>query len=78
LNKKTFFLNFFVLCLQQIKKYNMTPKEKALEVLNLFGNMHNFFAKDFAIMYVDTILIQDEYKNEIQFWQEVKKEIEQL
>ena len=56
----------------------MTPKEKALEVLKLFGEMHNFFAKDFAIMYVDTILIQDEYKNEIQFWQEVKKEIIQL
>ena len=56
----------------------MTPKEKAIEVLTLFGGIHNFIAKDFAIMYADTILIQDEYKNEINFWQEVKKEIEAL
>jgi hypothetical protein len=56
----------------------MTPKEKALEVLKLFGGMHNFIAKNFAIMYANTVLIQDEYKDEITYWQEVKKEIEAL
>lgn len=56
----------------------MTPKEKALEILSLFGDMHNFFAKDFAIMYVDTVLVQEEYQNEIPFWKEVRQEIKNL
>jgi hypothetical protein len=56
----------------------MTPKEKALEILSLFSNMHNSIAKYFAIMYADTILIQEEYKDEIPYWQEVRKEIEKL
>jgi hypothetical protein len=33
LNKKTFFLNLFYLCLQQIKKYNMKKETRGRKAL---------------------------------------------
>ena len=63
---------------------SMTPKEKALYLLNL-STLTNFEeAKKIALFIVDEILsikkeIWDDFHSEyFEYWQEVKKEIEKL
>ena len=66
---------------------NMTPKEKAIELYNkflnpsgdtyLYGMLEHESAKECALIAVDEILKTNPYKAR-NYWQEVKKEIENL
>jgi hypothetical protein len=65
----------------------MTPKEKAEELVDKFTqtNGNSFFAKECALIAVDEILDDDcfdmgeeAFDKRINFWQQVKKEIEEL
>jgi len=63
----------------------MTPKEKAIELIDKFKLKQNFFtnsfikttAKQCALIAVDEILKINPYKAR-NYWQEVKQEIENL
>lgn len=63
---------------------SMTPKEKAKELADKFKVPHPYqgLSKDYALIVVDEILliIESEFENEwwINYWQEVKQEIEKL
>jgi hypothetical protein len=71
----------------------MTPKEKANELVDRFDNIdvlgeeHNgYIAQQCALVAVDEIIIiqqgyagnRDEFKTYLDYWQEVKQEIEKL
>lgn len=58
----------------------MTPKQKAVELINEFNNfLHHSDAKRCAIIAVDEILNAHLFDlDEKQYWNEVKKEIENL
>lgn len=60
----------------------MTPKEKAAELVEKFiqTNGNSFFAKDCALIAVDEILktFDCTTPQSIDYWQEVKTEIENL
>ena len=67
----------------------MTPKEKAIELIEkMFSNMPKYLqgkigsetAKQCALICVDEILETESnyYPNEINYWQEVKQEINKL
>ena len=60
----------------------MTPKEKAKELMLKYYNaipMNTVsFAKQFALLAVDEILKVTHTNMEDRYWQEVKKEIENL
>ena len=65
----------------------MTPKEKAIELIEKFTfiNGNSFFAKDCAIIAVDEIIenlhwLEDSinFHKAIRFWNEVKTELEKL
>lgn len=65
-----------------INQNNMTPKEKAIELVNKFmlTNNHKFYAKQCALIAVDEILkVLISYAGkEYDFYLEVKQEIEKL
>ena len=60
------------------------PKEKAIELLDKMllnwscDECHNHWAKECVLIAVDEILKLDIYQSEQWYWQEVKKEIENL
>ena len=66
----------------------MTPKEKAIKLLDTFiqTNGNSFFAKECALIVVDEILKYQPYDiytieqcdNVNKYWEEVKSEIENL
>ena len=72
----------------------MTPKEKAQELYNIYeqlgrdftrGVSMNEFAKQCALIAVDEILdvdcfdmSEEHFDNHIEYWQEIKHEIEKL
>ena len=60
----------------------MTPKEKAQELFNKYLeiNYHYYQAKDCALIAVDEIIdnIVDDDKQVLNYWAEVKQEIEAL
>ena len=72
------------------KTNNMTPKEKAEDLYNKMlpksGVVFKLQAKQCALVAVDEILIiqaayagnRDEFKTYLDYWQEVKQEIEKL
>jgi hypothetical protein len=58
----------------------MTPKEKAQELISKFiqTNGNSFFAKECALIAVDELKQESVVKNDFDYWQEVKTEIERL
>ena len=65
----------------------MTPKEKAIELVNKFGNFtvqeswqsKNYFAIQCALIAVDEIInLCASGLSETKYWEEVKQEIEKL
>jgi hypothetical protein len=64
----------------------MTPKEKAIELVEKFTDIENEYneysdfkqAKQCALIAVDEILSVINYNSEMHFWIKVKKEIEKL
>ena len=68
----------------------MTPKQKAIELITRFQHplseesntdcLHIEVAKEFALIAVDEIIdnIPDDDKQILNYWQEVKQEIEKL
>ena len=61
----------------------MTPKEKAIELVGKFADIQKYssikvVAKNCALIVVDEVLNNLFQHHEIDYWQEVKKEIESL
>jgi hypothetical protein len=64
----------------------MTPKEKAQELVDKFINSNNMIfliegAKECALIAVEeieTVLLQERVFESLDYWQEVKQEIEKL
>lgn len=57
----------------------LKPKDKAEEILKYFSKSTNhFFCKDIAIMYVDTLMRQEQYKHDLNYWNEVRFEIKRF
>jgi hypothetical protein len=58
----------------------MTPKEKASELVSKFMSkvISKYVAKDCALIAVDEILGHMGADRGVEFWQEVKKEIEAI
>ena len=62
---------------------SLQPKEKAKDLLNKYYLPHPYqsLSKNFALIAVDEIIrIENHHKNHkwVEYWQEVKKEIEKL
>ena len=59
----------------------MTPKEKASELVYKYSNvtlLDNYEAKQCALIAVDTVLFMASHWATIQYWNDVKHELEKL